>query len=171
MIYISAIFFIVIFPIFCNFGAYFYSETKKLYLSLNIFGLKIWGGYVTKDKKGIILKYSDKRERIIPFKKIKTKDDYKILPEMIFYKIHLTASYGGEINFISLYLAFLSSFMSDITRRFLSKTDFIYGVRLKENDENYFNLYLKISFIFNLTVIIKLLLKVISGKIKNGRKK
>ena len=72
MILSTIIFFVLIFPFFCDFNIIFYSDDKKVYVSLYLFKfIKIIGGYFEVTKWGIIFHYANKKAYCILLKKMK----------------------------------------------------------------------------------------------------
>lgn len=169
-LYISTIFFILFLPIFCSVNFKIENNEKLARFYISVFKIKIIKGYFELKKEGIYQTVNYKTKKV-SLKNTGLKENFKILPEVFFYKILIKGVIKKNIDFPLLYLMFSSIIMSDIMYYFLRKkgikldTD----INLYENEDLFFNLSFKTLFIVNNITIIKLLLNGLIGKIKNER--
>lgn len=157
-------------PLIFDLYVYYDKESKRLNFGLYIFNfIKVLGGFIQRQDKGIILHYKNKKAKIFNTKDMgKVKFKLKDLSMIEVFESNLLISL--PINETNLNLAsclnFTSNFIGPIIKE---KKDFL---DLKTNVylgcDRQAKIYFQLKFAFNIFTLILLLIRVLVRKWKKG---
>ena len=164
------IFTLLIFPIFLNIDVYYRKDIKKVFFNICIYKrLKVFGGYISIIKDGLLIHYTNKKALLISFKSIfGIKNKVKPLKDYHFININsLIESDYSDNQLNTTVLAFVYVWHNQLIGRILAELKPY--LKYKNEIELYEYkketcLYLETTTIFNLLMIIISLIKMLVEK-------
>lgn len=176
MIYVYlSIYIFIIFPIFTKLNMAYINADKKLYFTINIFGLSVVGGDVEVSKKGLVIKIGKKKTIIYSFKKLfglrkrtKTLKDFHII---CFCSL---IEYGNTNNIdIASVLCNIYVWHNEIVTRIITFLKPYLKVKNDVNlyhDKNKLSIFIQVKILLNVLSISIILVKLLKEKISNAIK-
>lgn len=168
---------LVFFPLFITFNVCYLSCDKKVFIGIYLFNIiPLFGGYVELSKYGIAIHYSSKKAKIIPYnslltfnKTIKPLKDYHIISCFSIIDVGTQDSmvFSSFLSFLYVWHNKLICNFFTTHKNYLKLNN---SINLYE-DERFFNIYLKLSFVLNFMMIILSLVKILWGKLCYGIRK
>ena len=167
----------LLFPIFLRINLYFDEEQKKLYYGLRLYGvLKIYGGYLTLSKEGLIVHLTDKKATIIPYNQLNDeKKRFQITKGFQLLNYSQTTETSNDYTLAGV---LFDSFLQILSTQYLAilknKKHFIkFKTRTLINNrtESGRKISVCLQTVFNLLVIIVAFSKLLTEKLLNYGKK
>lgn len=166
-VFCAILFISLIFPIFSDVLVFWSKDHQKIYFLIRIYGLiKVYGGYLQRNKDCIAIHVSRKKAYLIPYKEVLPTTGKKLQTTKGF---HLTSvAVYSEIG----YLEYESTYLLAGALQILFSNIFILG---KKNGFDFhgntilstgeqIHVFFKIKFVFNLLILILAGIKIIINK-------
>ena len=171
-VWIIIAFVLIVFPIFINIDALYDSDAKKMFFSINIFGLvKILSGYCELIDVGIAIHVSKTKAFIIEYKKLLgLGKSFKPILDLHVLKINVLIENGSEdaefLLFINSFIGLTSCFVKEWLAH--NKPYLKYNLNVNTLEKKRKNIYIATTIVFNIFIILLTLLKFIGEKIIYG---
>lgn len=174
--FVLGIYILIIFPIFTSFNITFIKKYKKLYWTINIFGLSIIGGLINLNTKGVVIKIGKKKTILYPYRKIlNIKNRTKTLKDFHIISFRSLVEYGNTNNIELANVLFnvyvwhnniIGKIFSNLKPYLKLKND----VDIYEK-QNLLNVYLQVKILFNVLTLLIIFIKIFKEKISNAAKR
>ncbi len=171
-----AVFFVLLFPFIIKAYLYYPSNEKKVYFSLCVYNIRIFGGEIERNGANLSIFCFKRKHYIVPIKKaFLTKAKFKPLKDYKLYKISSFISIGVKENMpqflgvggvICTLLEFINFYNYQHRARLFIDNKILYKL-----DSDDFSISIGAICFVNMLMLAISLAKVILGRIFNGKQK